>query len=181
MAFHLTNVFETIMYEYAKLIADRAVEARSGVEAASRLEKTYWIFVARTFKKLRAGNINASSILKENKLLVQQSDRCTYCGVDGSLQWEHIIPVSRGGPQTIDNLVLSCPACNRAKAARNPIEWYAQRDMDRKHIPRLVMGKLLKLTLERHRERGSLLDSEFPTGAGLHLHNMVLVFDLPQE
>jgi 5-methylcytosine-specific restriction endonuclease McrA len=33
------------------------------------------------------------------------------------LQYDHIIPWSRGGPDTEDNLQLLCPPCNRAKGA----------------------------------------------------------------
>ena len=177
MAFHLANVFETIMYEYAKLIADQAVEERATLEPAERVSKDYWSFVSLTFKKLRSGKISASSILRENKKLVHEGNKCAYCGSEGTLQWEHIVPRSRGGPNTIDNMVQSCPKCNREKAARNPIEWYESKGIHRKHIPRMVMGKLLKLTLEEHRKRNTIQAVEFPKGGELHLSNACLVFD----
>ena len=174
----LANVFETIMYEYAKLIADQAVEDRSGLAAAERTSKDYWSFVALTFKKLKDRKIVASSILRENKRLIQDSESCAYCGATGSMQWEHIVPKSRGGPDTIDNMVLSCAKCNREKAAKNPIEWYDSRGLHRKHIPRIVMGKLLKVTLEEHRRQNTLDANEFPAGKGLHLYNVCQVFDV---
>lgn len=177
MAFHLINVFETIMYEYAKLIADQAVEDRATLAPAERASHDYWSFVSLTFKKLRSGKILASSVLRENKKLVSAGTACGYCGIIGALQWEHIIPKSRGGPDLIDNIILSCAPCNREKAARNPIEWYAAQGKDRKNIPRLVMGKLLKVTLEEHRRQNSLLATEFPEGKGLHLYNVCLIFD----
>ncbi|MBN8509946.1 MAG: HNH endonuclease [Burkholderiales bacterium] len=177
MAVKLANVFETIMYEYAKLIADRAVEDRESLAPAERESKEYWSFVWHTFRKLSTGRITISAILRENKLLVEAGNRCAYCGAFDALQWEHIIPASRNGPSTIDNMVLSCPKCNREKAARNPIEWYDARGLHRKHIPRLVMGKLLKVVLEEHRSRGTDSANEYPRGAGLHLHNVCLVFD----
>jgi len=34
------------------------------------------------------------------------------------LEIEHIIPISRGGSSTEDNLWLSCPLCNKAKGDR---------------------------------------------------------------
>ncbi len=152
MAVRITTVRECILYEYAKLIADRAVEGREGVAASSRTGKGYWSFVALTYRKLVDGRLQPSSVLRENKQLVEQADRCAYCGTGGvKMQWEHIVPLSRGGPDSVDNLVLACAPCNQAKGARQPLEWYAQRGLDRKEIPRLVMGKLLKLTLEAHR------------------------------
>ena len=121
MPVRLESVFETIMYEYAKLIADRAVEERESLAPAERTSNDYWSFVALTFKKLKDGRISWSSVLRENKQLVQSSQCCAYCASSKSLQWEHIVPRSRNGPDTIDNMVLSCAACNREKAARNPI------------------------------------------------------------
>ena len=177
MAVHLESVFETLMYEYAKLIADRAVDERLALAPAERAGRGYWAFVSRTFKKLSRSEIAASAILRENKLLVTQGQQCAYCGTSGVLEWEHIVPLSRGGPDSIDNLVLSCAKCNREKGARNPIEWYAARDLDRKNVPRIVMGKLVKLALEEHRKRGSLFATEYPVGKGLHLANVCLIFD----
>ena len=177
MAVRVENVFETIMYEYAKLIADKAVEERAALAPADRISKDYWSFVWHTFRKLCDGKISSSTILRENKLLVQVGHRCAYCESTDSLQWEHIIPRSRNGPNTIDNMVLSCAKCNRDKAARNPIEWFDAREIHRKHIPRIVMGKLLKLILEEHRRRGTDAAKEFPEGGGLHLYTACLVFD----
>lgn len=181
MASRRANVFETIMYEYALLIADQAIEARSSLAPADRTSKSYWQFVWLTFKKLSDGRISSSTILRENKLLVAGGQYCAYCDGTDSLQWEHIIPKSRGGPDSIDNLVLSCAKCNREKGARNPLEWYFDRSLHRKNIPRLVMGKLLKLVLEEHRKRDTLLIGEFPQGAGLYLHNVCLVFEQKPE
>ena len=165
------------MYEYAKLIADRAIEERESLASAERRSKDYWSFVALTFKKLRDGRISASSVLRENQQLVRNSQCCAYCASSQSLQWEHIVPKSRNGPDSIDNMVLSCATCNREKAARNPIEWYNSKKLHRKEIPRIVMGKLLKVILEEHRRRDTLLAAEYPEGMGLHLYNVCLVFD----
>ena len=78
MPVRLANVFETIMYEYAKLIADQAIEDRATHAPAERTTNDYWSFVALTFKKLKDGRISASSILRENKKLVQNGTFCAY-------------------------------------------------------------------------------------------------------
>lgn len=47
--------------------------------------------------------------------------RCRYCGanpIDAPLEVDHVIPVSAGGKNGIDNLVSACFPCNRGKAAR---------------------------------------------------------------
>ena len=87
MPVRLESVFETIMYEYAKLIADRAVEERESLAPAKRTSNDYWSFVALTFKKLKNGRISSSSVLRENKQLVQSSQCCAYCASNKSLQW----------------------------------------------------------------------------------------------
>ena len=172
------NVREALCYEYAKLMADSAVERRQGLVPHARLGKKYWEFTTRTFRKLLAGEISPSPILRENKMLVSSAQECGYCGAQGVLHWEHLFPISRGGPDTIDNLILACPPCNLQKGHLNPIDWYWKRGLDRRHIPRLVMGKGLKLVWEEHGKRGTLLNAEFPPGQGLSTERLFRVFDL---
>src|SRR5436305_11546482 len=38
--------------------------------------------------------------------------QCVYCGSTEELQIDHIIPVSRGGATTLDNLEVLCKHCN---------------------------------------------------------------------
>jgi len=44
--------------------------------------------------------------------------QCVYCGNDNvkSLTIDHVIPQSKGGPNTWDNLVTACKTCNGEKA-----------------------------------------------------------------
>lgn len=53
------------------------------------------------------------------KLLVWERDRgqCVKCGRDEELEFDHIIPVSKGGSNTEKNIQLLCAACNRSKGA----------------------------------------------------------------
>lgn len=41
--------------------------------------------------------------------------RCAYCATFGPTEMEHIMPVSRGGTHTMDNLVPACRSCNASK------------------------------------------------------------------
>jgi len=46
---------------------------------------------------------------------------CQYCGgVRGTLTLDHVVPRSRGGPSTWDNIVTCCAPCNRRKGDRLP-------------------------------------------------------------
>ncbi len=44
--------------------------------------------------------------------------QCVDCGSRERLEYDHIIPVSRGGSNTVRNLELRCEVCNRSKGAR---------------------------------------------------------------
>lgn len=44
--------------------------------------------------------------------------RCARCGSRDKLEYDHIIPVSKGGSNTLRNIELLCEACNRAKSNR---------------------------------------------------------------
>jgi hypothetical protein len=41
--------------------------------------------------------------------------RCVECGSTADLEYDHLIPVSRGGSSTVRNIRLLCEACNRRK------------------------------------------------------------------
>jgi HNH endonuclease len=48
---------------------------------------------------------------------------CAYCRTAESLtvttfEFEHIVPLAKGGETTFKNLCLACPSCNRYKAVR---------------------------------------------------------------
>ena len=45
---------------------------------------------------------------------------CQYCGSRGNLTVDHVIPRSKGGGSTWDNIVASCAPCNRRKGNALP-------------------------------------------------------------
>lgn len=59
-------------------------------------------------------------ISDETKTFVWQRDKggCVTCGSRERLEFDHIIPVARGGSNTARNIQLLCEACNRKKGAR---------------------------------------------------------------
>lgn len=47
---------------------------------------------------------------------------CNYCG-DEAKTLDHVKPLSKGGTDTVDNLVAACKACNCSKGAKLLNEW----------------------------------------------------------
>jgi 5-methylcytosine-specific restriction endonuclease McrA len=47
---------------------------------------------------------------------------CQYCGNSHELTFDHVIPRSRGGRTTWDNVVAACSACNLTKGGRLPAQ-----------------------------------------------------------
>jgi len=162
----IKTVRQLIYWEYAKLIAGSAVGDRKN-----------FAFVMHTYKRLEGGKLKPSSILRENKLLVTGEKNCTYCDASGELQWEHIIPKSRGGPDTIDNLVLACPSCNQKKGNRSPFEWYGKEQQY--ELPRLVLGKYLKLVYDMHEEAATLDSADLNADGQLDIFDLDAVLSIP--
>ena len=45
----------------------------------------------------------------------RDNNKCQYCGATRSLTIDHVIPRSKGGEDTWDNLVVACASCNVKK------------------------------------------------------------------
>ncbi|MEU6633832.1 HNH endonuclease [Streptomyces parvus] len=48
--------------------------------------------------------------------------RCAYCG-ESAEHLDHVMPLSRGGTDTEDNMVPACAKCNLSKGAKTLEEW----------------------------------------------------------
>jgi len=54
-------------------------------------------------------------------VLRRDGQRCAYCA-GSATTIDHVLPRSRGGGDTWENLVACCLACNNAKSDRTPAE-----------------------------------------------------------
>lgn len=93
-----------------------------------------WITVANHKRRARLLSAEGSHTKEELvQLFEEQEHRCGYCGItlyqhipfDRHL--DHIQPISRGGSNSIENLVYTCQACNSSKNDRTFEEWKAIR------------------------------------------------------
>lgn len=80
----------------------------------------------RRARKLGAGGSHSSmDITRQYKA---QRGRCYYaaCGyskLGETYHVDHIVPLSRGGSDAPENLVIACPRCNQSKHNKLPHEW----------------------------------------------------------
>ena len=59
---------------------------------------------------------------RDLRAVVLRNDECHYCG-EFATQVDHIVPYSRGGADTLDNLVPACESCNMEKLDFTVDEW----------------------------------------------------------
>jgi hypothetical protein len=96
----------------------------------------------KLFKKLQSGDIEWSGAIREYIKEQEVVGRCIYCGSTKDLSVDHLIPRARGGPESGDNAVTACKACNSSRGDKGIYEWFEL--SGRNEVPRIVEGKYLK-------------------------------------
>ncbi|MEM3030585.1 MAG: HNH endonuclease [Candidatus Micrarchaeia archaeon] len=141
---------DLIYWQYAKIISESA-----------GFGKANYAFIMDRYNKLRSGEVNWSSSVREYIKEHEKKSECVYCGAKTRLTLEHILPRARGGPDSTDNLVWVCGRCNSSKGGRRLYEWFG---LERRNaVPRIAEGKYLKLLHALHDGLGTLDVSDVRT------------------
>lgn len=74
-------------------------------------------------RKLALADGITTEQLKEWKSL--QIPICVYCGAIYDLGIDHIVPLSKDGTHTVDNLCICCKSCNSSKYTNSILYWFA--------------------------------------------------------
>lgn len=99
-----------LLHKKERLCATKTWRLRNP-ERTSELRKIY--------NSNRRAMTNGTFTLEEWKNLCSKyGNRCLRCGEDKKLTVDHIIPISLGGSNTIDNLQPLCDFCNKSKGAK---------------------------------------------------------------
>lgn len=61
-------------------------------------------------------------VLSRRNVMRRDDFKCQYCGKRSELTIDHVIPKSRGGKDTWENLITACDKCNVKKGSRTPKE-----------------------------------------------------------
>ena len=96
------------------------VEARADRKLRSTRASYPWPSVVRLRRYVRVPYRKV--LLTRRNVLRRDGHRCVYCGAGERLTLDHVLPKSRGGPDTWENLVAACTPCNNRKSNRTPEE-----------------------------------------------------------
>src|SRR3989344_5430455 len=153
---YIKTVRDLIFYQYAKIMATSAGFSKE------KNKVSYYRFIMDRVKKLKSGDIKISNILRELKKQMTACEKCCeFCGAKENLSFDHLIPLSRGGSDNIENQVLACKSCNSSKGNKGLYAWYGEARKD--ELSRVVAGKYLKLLYDLHDKRVTL-DKSGPRG-----------------
>ena len=78
--------------------------------------------------------------LTKKNILLRDDYTCQYCNLKGErlMTVDHVIPRSKGGPSSWENIVASCAPCNRRKGDRLP----RQANMHPRRAPRTPRAEI---------------------------------------
>jgi 5-methylcytosine-specific restriction endonuclease McrA len=81
--------------------------------------------VVRIRQYVRPKKLRQSIAFSRTHIFVRDQGCCQYCGdkfPTKELTLDHVVPATRGGPRSWENLVTSCQECNQRKGSRTPEE-----------------------------------------------------------
>jgi 5-methylcytosine-specific restriction endonuclease McrA len=107
--------------EYCELRAEDKQPDEDWIRAVN-----FEIQVPRVIRLLRYDRIPSRAVkLNRHTIFARDEHRCQYCGkrfATNQLSLDHVIPKSRGGETTWENVVCCCLGCNIKKGGRTPHE-----------------------------------------------------------
>lgn len=112
-----TRLWRRLNPGYESELYQRSASRRASRKINSRAYK---------FKK-RSLNCNHTCVTPGaiSKIEAAWGHRCYYCN-RGAESMDHLVPLSKGGANCVENLVPSCKSCNSKKGSKNPGIWLAQ-------------------------------------------------------
>lgn len=104
--------------------------------------------LARGRQKYRARKLSSHHMPYSRAEVQQQFEQlghvCSYCKESKPLTIDHFIPLSKGGSDTLGNLLPACWSCNSSKQDKDPLEWYQSQEFYSRKQEQLILKVLGK-------------------------------------
>lgn len=111
--------FKTFDFESWSRLA--VLEREEGIGLVDRIIRIPRVILLLTYDRMPIGHVRFTRI----NIYTRDKNTCQYCGKKFSksdLSLDHVIPRSRGGKSTWENIVCCCATCNRKKGGLTPHE-----------------------------------------------------------
>lgn len=83
------------------------------------------VWIAQNQRATRGGNVGTLTEGDWDDVLSRHNHKCIACGTNNDIVIDHIMPLSRGGTNTKDNIQPLCRSCNTSKRNKTMEEWEA--------------------------------------------------------
>ncbi|MEZ4474375.1 MAG: HNH endonuclease [bacterium] len=169
----IPTVRQTLAKAYANLAMAHAAVDRGD----QRFGPVHFMIRGRLRKGLESGTMRLGSLLDDERARLDRPQACAWCGSRTGLQLDHLIPKSRGGPETADNAVWACRPCNGSKGAKDPLRWLAEKG---RFPPLLILRRYMKLAFRYFEDRDQL-DGPDPGDHPFELDALPMQYPSPTE
>ena len=112
-------------YQQQKMYRWRAANRERDRETAKksmRIWRESHPELARAKWHARRAQVKSSPAIAR-RITALLKEPCAYCGATENMSIDHVIPLSRGGMHTEDNLLPACRSCNSSKGQKQLDEW----------------------------------------------------------
>ncbi len=122
----LNRSYEPLRVITARRALELVTRGKAVVVVPTNLQAYPGIYIPSVIRLVSYAKVPYKRPIPSRKnILTRDQNRCLYCGAKAPrvvLELEHIIPKSKGGPSSWDNLVAACRPCNQKKGDRTPEE-----------------------------------------------------------
>lgn len=93
----------------------------------SKYDRHCYALREKFFKGYKEGRLSPSSLVNNTIAHFSDLGHCWYCGLPISaseLSRDHVLPLSKGGADSSDNIFIVCRRCNSSKGDSDLMKWY---------------------------------------------------------
>ena len=100
-------------------------------ERAAKTSRAWWranrdrarLYRTERQARKRGALVNDFNVAQWHALVESFGQCCAYCGEQGKLTLDHVVPLSRGGDHTLTNILPACSTCNSRKRDLTALEF----------------------------------------------------------